>query len=30
MIRATLLLAAAAALIPAAHAQDPCSLLTRS
>ncbi len=31
MIRATLLLAAAAALIPAAHAQtplDPCSLLT--
>ena len=28
MIRTTLLLAAAAALIPAAHAQDPCSLLT--
>jgi|HubBroStandDraft_1064217.scaffolds.fasta_scaffold203436_1 hypothetical protein len=28
MIRTTLLLAAAATLIPAAHAQDPCSLLT--
>lgn len=28
MIRTTLLIAAAAALIPAAHAQAPCSLLT--